>query len=359
MMKEDIEKTSTKEIDLIALFMRIFEEKRLLAKFILVLTIVGIVYALGKPKEYTASVVLAPEATSMGMSSSLSDIAGMMGLEMGQGGKSIDAIYPDIYPDIFASTDFIVRLFNIPVRLSKEKQTKTYSEHLVQDTPIPFWMYPISWMTSLFASKKDTAALNKEVNVFLLTKQQNNLCKLIRGKIECQPSKGTNVITISATDYDPMVAAILVDTLQNRLQDYILQYRTHKARIDLEYAIKLNAEAKDQYIKARQAYSSYSDANTDLILTSYKAKQQDMENEMQLKYNNYSQTTNQVVQAKAKVQENTPVFTVIQQASVPLSSSSTPRSFIVLGFIVLGFFCHAAWVLALRSFYHKYLKKRK
>ena len=100
MMKEDIEKASTKEIDLIALFMRIFQEKRLLAKFILVLTIVGIVYALGKPKEYTASVVLAPEATSMGMSSSLSDIAGMMGLEMGQGGKSIDAIYPDIYPDI-------------------------------------------------------------------------------------------------------------------------------------------------------------------------------------------------------------------------------------------------------------------
>jgi uncharacterized protein involved in exopolysaccharide biosynthesis len=51
---------------------------------------------------------------------------------------------------------------------------------------------------------------------------------------------------------------------------------------------------------------------------------------MQLKFNNYSETSRQVQQALAKVQENTPAFTIIQRAIVPLKASSTPRSMMVI-----------------------------
>ncbi|MFC2263615.1 MAG: Wzz/FepE/Etk N-terminal domain-containing protein [Prevotella conceptionensis] len=357
MMKENISTTKIKEIDVISLTKRVFCEKILLAKFVFAFIILGVVYALGTPKEYTASVVLAPEANSLGMSSNLNDIASMMGVDMGKNGKSADAIYPDIYPNIFASTDFVIKLFDVPVRLKNTHKTKPYSEHLLKDTPTPFWEYPLKWIGDVFKSSGDTVQ-NKQVDAFQLTPKQFSMYKLIKGRIDCLSSKGTNIITITATDYDPMVAAIVADTLQSRLQEYIFRYRTQKARKDLAFAMRLNEEAKKQYTKARQLYSSYSDANMDVILTSYKSKIQDLENDLQMKYNNYSQTSKQVEQAKAKVQENTPAFTIIQQASVPVMASSTPRSFMVLGFAVMGFLCGALWVLVLRDFVAKYRKTK-
>lgn|SRR5574344_937215 len=348
-----------KEIDVLSLFKRVLAEKRLLAIYIIVFAIIGIIYALNKQKEYTSSVVLAPEVTSMGMSQNISDLAGMVGLNVGGNGNSVDAIYPEIYPDVFASTDFAIKLFNIPVKVSKENVTKTYYQHLKTDIKTPFWSYPGIWISKLFSSKSNKLPQSNKIDPSNLTKEQASICNTIIGSIGCQLNKGTNVITISATDTDPMVAACLADTLQRRLQEYITVYRTKKARNDLNYAKRLNSEAKAQYIKAQQTYASYTDANTDAILQSYKSRMEYLENEMQLKFNNYTQTTQQVVQALAKVQENSPAFTIIQRATVPIQASSTPRSMMVLISIFLGCFIDAFWILLGRNFFINILRKNK
>ncbi len=355
------EKTKNiKEFDVIALLGRVLKEKKLLTGFIGVFMIMGIIYALNKQKSYTATVILAPEATSMGMSQSLSDIAGMVGLDIGGGGKSVDAIYPEIYPEVFASSDFITKLFDIQVKPTDSLRTKTYYQHLKTDVKVPFWDKPKYWLIALLAKKEDkTGHSGKELDPQHLTKEQDAICNVIRKSIGCQLNKGTSLITITVTDVDPHVSAAIADTLQNRLQAYITLYRTQKARNDLAYAKKLNTEARGAYVKARQIYGAYADANTDLLLESYKAKLEDLENEMQLKYNNYQQTALQVQQAQAKVQENTPAFTVIQQAVVPIQASSTPRSMMVLGFMVLGILCDAAWVLFVRDWAHKFTKHKK
>jgi uncharacterized protein involved in exopolysaccharide biosynthesis len=102
-------------------------------------------------------------------------------------------------------------------------------------------------------------------------------------------------------------------------------------------------------------YASYSDANEDLILQSFKSKQDELENEMQLRYNIYNQSVQQLQMAKAKIQESTPAFTTIQGASVPIKASSTPRAMTVLLYMLLGVCVDAVWVLYLRH----YLEIRK
>ena len=170
-------------------------------------------------------------------------------------------------------------------------------------------------------------------------------------------NKGTNLINISVTDVDPQIAATIADTLQQRLQQYITAYRTKKARKDYKYAEQLNNEAKLIYIKARQAYSEFADANTDVTLETIKAKQEDLENEMQLKYNNYTQTQQQMLQAKERIQENTPAFTIIQQATVPLRPSSTPGKFIVLGFIIAGLFGDTIWIFFIKKIIINFIRR--
>ena len=62
-----------------------------------------------------------------------------------------------------------------------------------------------------------------------------------------------------------------------------------------------------------------------------------MENEMQLLYNTYTSLQAQVQQAQAKLLMQTPAFTTLQSASVPLKPAGPKRMLFVLGMTVLVF----------------------
>lgn len=352
-MENQSNKRQGMEIDIIGISKKILNEKKLLIRFIIGFVFLGVVVALSTPKLYTSEVVLAPEIdSSIGISGNISDVASMVGLDIG-GISSMDAIHPDIYPDIFASNDFIVQLFDVPVATLKNDVTKNYYDHLEKDTKTPFWSYPGILIQKLIAKFNATDISKEHVGPVMLSKKQEEICKTIKKNISCLIDKKTNVITIAVTDEDPLVAAIMADTLQNRLQQYIMLYRTKKARADVKYAETLYKESKEDYEKAQQRYASYVEAYTNTILQSYISKQEKLENELQLKLNTYNQITQQLQHAKAKVQERTPAFTIIQNAYVPLKASSIPRSFIVLLFAVLGIFADALWILYLRNFIQK------
>lgn len=99
---------------------------------------------------------------------------------------------------------------------------------------------------------KDTIDQHK-VNPFMLTKEQSRIVKMIDKKVVCDVDKKTMVISINVTDQDPLICATIADSVQRRLQNFITDYRTKKAKVDLEYSRKLFKEAKARYDKARQA----------------------------------------------------------------------------------------------------------
>ena len=111
----------------------------------------------------------------------------------------------------------------------------------------------------------------------------------------------------------------------------------------------MTADAKKDYEKARRIYGTYSDANTDLVLTSYRAKVEDLENDMQLKYNTYSTMCTQLEAAKAKVLERTPAFTVIKGADVPVKPAGPKRMLFVAGMLLLTFIATSARILLDKS----------
>ena len=344
------------EIDIIEIVRKVWAEKRLLAIFVLVFMVLGIIVALSKPKVYTAEMTLAPEMNSgMGLSGSLGDMASSFGIDF-SGNNSVDAIYPEIYPTVLASNDFILKLFDVKVRLKDSDETKSFVDHLMTDTKSPFWDKMKMWVVKLFKKEPDAKGGGGAPDPFRLTKRQNDVCDIIRGAITCLVDKKTSVITIGFSDQDPLVAAIMTDTLQNRLQAYITDYRTKKARNDLEYYTKLFVESHEQYKRAQLVYASYSDTNQDLVLERFRAKRDELENDMQLKYNMYTQMATQYQTARAKVQEVTPAFTIIQRPTMPYKASSTPRSLIVVFFMILGGLADAFWVLVGRKMMRSHRK---
>lgn len=74
-----------------------------------------------------------------------------------------------------------------------------------------------------------------KVNPKQATRKENDIVKAINGNMECTVDKKTSVITIVVEDQDPLIAATVADSTQVHLQRTITDYRTKKARIDLEY----------------------------------------------------------------------------------------------------------------------------
>ena len=124
-------------------------------------------------------------------------------------------------------------------------------------------------------------------------------------------------MTIDVTMQDPLVSAMLADTVVTRLQEYITDYRTNKARKDLVYAEKLNSEAQQEYYKVQQKLADYADRNQGIATQSARITYDRLQNEASLAFNVYNQTAQQVQDAKAKVQETTPVYAVVTPPTVP------------------------------------------
>lgn len=349
-----MEEKNNKEIDIIALCVLVFKHWRYLARFAIIGVVFGLIVAFSIPKEYGSNVVLAPEFSSgmSGLSNNLSDLASSFGVDLGSNMSTMDAIYPDLYPDIFESTEFIQSLYNVPVRLQKDTTQRTYLNHILNDFKTPWWNYPKAWLSQLL---KPSELLPNEkggkVDPYAMTRKQWDIYNGVSSAISCVVDKKTSVISISVTDQDPMVAAIISDTLQFRLQEYITNYRTNKARRDVEHYKRLAEQAKKEYETVRIKYVASSDAHRNVSLMAASAKIEDLENDMGLKYNVYTQSMAQLKIAEAKLQERMPAFTMIQPAKVNLKPVSTPK--IVILFIWTFLFCVLGATIVLWKEYKK------
>ncbi|MDE5844592.1 MAG: chain-length determining protein [Muribaculaceae bacterium] len=338
------------EIDLLELASKLWEKRRTIIKCTLIGAVCGLVIAFSIPKEYTASVKLAPETSNSktGSAGGLGALAAMAGISMGTG-SSADAVYPELYPDVVSSIPFTVGLLN--VKLDTKDGEETVQSILEDHTSSPWWTHImglpgtiIGGVKSLFSSKKEDEE-DSIIDPYHLTAKQAALVGSLNNCISANVDTKTSVVTISATMQDAVASAQLADTVMARLKEYVVDYRTGKARQDLEYAKKINDEARAEYYEAQKRYASAVDRNQGLSTRVASIDIDRLENESELAFNIYNNTAQQVKIAEAKVQETTPVFAVVQPATVPVRASKPSKPMILVGFMFLFFVASSAYIL--------------
>jgi uncharacterized protein involved in exopolysaccharide biosynthesis len=171
-----------------------------------------------------------------------------------------------------------------------------------------------------------------------LTKQQENLALALYSKVGGTYDKKTGVLGITSTMPDPNVAADVVRHSLAYLTDYITTYRTEKARREVAFLNQQVAAAKQRYQVAELTLSTYRDQNRSVFLNTAKIEEQRIQAEFLLAQDLYNTLSKQAEMAKIKVQENTPVFKVLEPARIPLKKSGPKRGLILFGAAVAGLF---------------------
>ncbi len=347
-----------KEIDLLELATKLWAQKKKIVKWCVWGAVIGLVIAFSIPREYATSVKLAPEISDpKAAAGGLGALASIAGLSSGAA-SGADAVYPQLYPDVVSSVPFITSLFNVEVETKEDGEKFTVQQYMEDETSSPWWSVILGVPGKIIGLLKADEEVEEghKLNNFQLPKDEADLVEALSKRVTANVDQKTSVVTIDVKMQDPLVSAMLADTVVTRLQEYVTSYRTNKARQDLEYAEKLNKEAQQEYYRAQQRYADYLDRNQGLAFRSAQITRDRLENETTLAFNLYNQTAQQVQKAKAKVQETTPVYAVVTPATVPIKPAAPRKVLILAGFIFLAFVACAAWILFIQPMVEEHKK---
>ena len=338
------------EIDLMDLLRKVIGIRKKIYKAAGIGLIIGVIVAISIPKQYTVEVTLSPEMGNNkggGLSGLAASFLGS-GVSMGDG---TDALNASLSADIVSSTPFLLELSNMKVPVSGSEEI-SLSSYLDEESS-PWWSYVIGFpgmviggVKSLFIEEDELVYSNRtNKGVIELSQKESKKIEVLKNTITAIVDKKTSMTTVAVTLQNPKVAAVLADSVVKKLQEYIIDYRTTKAKEDCIYLEKLFKERQQEYYAAQKEYANYIDSHDNIILQSVRTEQERLQNDMSLAYQVYSQVAGQLQVARAKVQEEKPVFAVVEPAVVPLYPSGTSRKVYVLVFVFLSVCIVISWNL--------------
>ena len=359
-IKQEQNKRATEEIeiDLMGILRKIIGIRKVIYKAAGIGLVIGIIIAISIPKQYSVEVTLSPE---MGNNKG----GGLSGLAASFLGSDIamsdgtDALNTSLSADIVSSTPFLLELSTMKIT-GMEDETMTLNTYLDEES-LPWWSYlmglpgmAIDGVQSLFAEEDESVFSNRtNQGIIELSKSESKKIKTLKKMVTATIDKKTSMTTVVVTLQNPKVAAVIADSVVKKLQGYIIDYRTSKAKEDCSYLEKLFKERQQEYYIAQKEYANYIDSHDNIILQSVRAEQERLQNDMGLAYQVYSQVANQLQVARAKVQEEKPVFAVVEPAVVPLKPSGISKKIYVLAFIFLSICVVIFWNFLGEDFLNK------
>lgn len=350
------------EIDLIALFRKLFKHQKKIYKASGIGAIIGILIGFSLPKAYEVNVSLSPES-GINAASGLSGIASMFGLGNSSTGFGEDALTFNMFPEIVKTNPFALEMLQIPIQTQKEDSIILY-DYLDTERK-PWWNYVmgvpgilIGKIKSLFKKEEQKDSI-KTIDPFRLTPEQNGRIGMLKKVLEVETDKKSNMTKVTVSLQDPLAAAIVADSAVHKLQEYITDYRTRKAKQDYDFQLSLCEQYRKEYFEAQQEYAKFADANRNIVLQTVSSEKERLQKNLSLAEQIYSQSMGQLQVLRGKLQEAKPVFAVVEPATVPLAPASPKKMLIIIAFAFLAFVFESAWILFGKDIYHDFKNELK
>lgn len=343
-MSQDIQKDD--EIDLLALLQKIVQGRKTIFKCFLVFFVIGVFIAIFSKKEYTAtSLVLAQENNAAG-GGSLSGLASLAGINLSSG--SSDLISPKLYTSIVQSIPFQRKMIQAHIKVQQSNTPITYQEYYQKYDKGNFLdviqKYTIG-LPSLIVDKvtpseentpQYTTSEKDTLEVYPLTREEKGLFELLKSQLKITNNEKDNTVSLSFSMGDPVAAAQMLEQAKNYLQETIIEFKTRKAKKQLEFIQKQYEEAEKSFKEKQIRLAAFQDSNRGLITAVPMTRQSQLQSDYNLAYNLYVELAKQYENQKIKVQEDTPAFITIEPVSIPLEKSKPKKEMIIAIWSFLG-----------------------
>lgn len=270
----------------------VWAHKKVFAWLWIATAIVSVTVVLLIPRKYESKTILAPEYDYIN-TQSLRVLAQAAEVDIPIG-PTTDAISPDLYPTLVESGEFQYRI-------------------AIDSVP-----------------NAEGATVNVLDYYSREGKERWENAERLAKHIQCEVDRKTGAISIACRAWNPVTAAAMANKVRELLQEFITEYRTNKARADVDF-FRAQVEAKQSEAEsARSAYVTYSDSHAGCGLKAVESEKERLSDELNVRQASYKSALVQLQAAENKLQENTPAFTIIQGAGVPSRPCSPKRMLTVL-----------------------------
>lgn len=334
-------------LDFLGILSRMLKNWKRIFLISFIFGVFGVISALTMTRKWNVTLTLAPELASR-TSGSLGSIASILGMGTMQLGSSTDAMNITLFPEICKSTPFLVDLLDVPLTSYVPEKLREQGVQPMQTTVYRHFSKEdkekkglAKWWESL-KRDKDEKPYTGVKDPTELTRKEGLAVKYLSKSIGANVDKKTGITTISVVMDDRLMAKQLADTVCNRLQLYVSRYRTQKAQADFDYYVLLAEEARRELVRAQAAYAAAVDYDRSVILQGAKSETERLQSEASLANQIYSQMAQQRELARAKIQEDKPVYAIVQPAVMPQAPINS-RSKRVLIWAFIGFFLSLIW----------------
>ncbi len=355
-------KVAEDEIDLIALFETVCAGRRTVIKYLIIFGLIGLFVAIFSPKEYTATTVMVPSTAEKGKAGALGGLAAMAGINLSAG--SSEVIPPTLYPKVIKSVLFKRQLSEMKINSSENDEPISYKKYYL-DVYSPGLLANIKRYTiglpglilgSLRGKSVSMEKKNDTSSLIFITKEEKGVYKTLEDNINLEINDKGGYVKLSASMPEAIPAAQLAERAQALLQQYIIEFKSKKAKEQLSFIQERFKEKEKEFRKAEYALANFQDRNHSVISAKAKTREKQLQARYNLSYGVYSELAKQIEQQKIQVKEDTPVFSIIEPVSVPTEKSKPKRALILLIWLFLGVVVGVGVVLG-REFL-KNLKRR-
>jgi uncharacterized protein involved in exopolysaccharide biosynthesis len=343
----------SEEVDLFVLALNIWKKKYFILKSLFLAFILAILYIMISPKQYESQSKLMPEYSNTSQNSAsglLERYGGLLGISNDTYNSSSNAIRVDLYPQIVSSLPFQLNIANTPFYFSELDSSLSlfiyYDSHKKPSVLDSFTKYTIGLPSLLFQQfkseqKNASSSVNDAIN---LTRAEQSLIKKLSRNITAELDDETGIITVSARMDTPDLSAQVASHAVNELTSYLTDYRTEKIITDLDFIDQQLDEALLRFETAQQNLATFREQFQSNISVKNQTEQQRLNSEYQIAFNLYNTLTQKKEETKLKLQEETPLFKVLEPVKVPIDDEQNGLIILIL-FLLIGFTSSIAIIL--------------
>jgi len=341
-------------IDVIAFLKTLWIGKKLIVKTTILFFIIGCVVALLSPVVYTSETTFVPQVSEDQMSSSkgrLGSIASLAGINLNQGSSTSDSyLSPLLYSKIANSDEFSLKLIEEEL-ISLNGDKFSIKEYMLSDTNSSFSFDLIGFIKKytigLLTKNDNELKINEIVNGYnFISQEEFNLVKSFKEKFSIVLNEKEGYIQVIANDKDAFISTQLVKNVTKNLQSRIIELRTNKIKERLEYSKNQYELKQIEFNILQNEVADFKDSNKNISTARFMSELQKLESEYQLQQNILMTLASEFNNNKIKLNKNTPIFSVIDEVSVPNVRSEPKRSEIALIYMFLGVLLSSAYLLA-------------
>lgn len=347
------------EIDIVEFGKILWNKRKWILKILSIFFLSGIIISLISKKEFEARCTLLPEiesSQSAGLGS-LGGLAGLVGIKTSDMGGSGNVLNPALYPIIGTSLPFKDQLLNREYRFNKYDTTYTGYEFFsdIYKPAVFEYILLLPKMARRLIRGKSKVIEDKgdADNIWKITHEEEAVYNLIEKRISISVNSETGLVSIKSKMPDPIAAAQITEAALELLTEHVINYRISKAKSNFEFIERTYVERKKEFEIIQNELALFDDKNKNVVTSVASIERQKLKNDYDVAFEVYKGLSQQLEQAKIKVEENTPVFTIIEPIVIPLKKSQPQRIFITIALTAIGFFV-SVFVIFLKY----YLAKR-